>query len=806
MKKLLMMAMAMAIIFPFLAFGDSEGYYSGSYARISYVKGDVYIQRGQDLGYEQGEVNLVVVKGDKMGTKNGRVEIQLGRRNYLRLDQYTQIDVVNLPANDADPTKLHLLSGSIYLRINTLDGEKNFEVHTPDASFYIREDGLYRIDVRENRETEFSAYSGSAEAAGESGSAVVRDREMVTASNGRLTSEPVSLSARRDEFSNWNESRDAIYARRPNRSYLPSEYADYEYELADYGRWEYESAYGNVWVPTVSYSDWRPYYYGRWAWYPIIGWTWVSSEPWGWCTSHYGRWGWRFGLGWYWIPHHYWSWGPAWVNWYWDYDYVGWCPLTYYNYPAVVINNIFYDHYSSGYFPNNSRTLTVINRNQLQNRRISQVALGEGTINRLGRISLRSDQPDIRANISRNDDITRQAIRTLDRQSLRGVNRSFGSSGTRSLSSGDLKSSAPNRIRESDGSQSRMMLNDKNNELNSTRTIRSRGNADESSARIRDFSTSRTSEKSGENSSSRMRSSTMPRNEEGSARSSQSIREFQRGSEVRSNFSLRSGGEDRSSASSRSSNSQEKSGNSGRRITSPSDSSVRAPEGRSSLREFQPRSSERSTNQSGSYNSSIRERSSSVSGSSSSSPRRSIPRENNNSVREFLSNFGSRSSSSSSRSTGSSGRSSSRENIPSYSRSSRSYDSSSRSYSAPSRSTSTPSRSSSAPSRSYSAPSRSYSSPSRNYSAPSRSYSSPSRSYSSPSYSSPSRSNSAPSRSYRAPSRSYSSPSRSYSSPSRSYSSPSRSSSSSSSYSRSSSGSSSRSSSGSSSGRSRHRS
>ena len=83
-----------------------------------------------------------------------------------------------------------------------------------------------------------------------------------------------------------------------------------------------------------------PITYGRWAWYPIIGWTWVSYEPWGWCTSHYGRWGWGADLGWYWIPQNHWAWGPAWVHWYWDNDYIGWCPLSYYNYPAVIVNNI----------------------------------------------------------------------------------------------------------------------------------------------------------------------------------------------------------------------------------------------------------------------------------------------------------------------------------------------------------------------------------------------------------------------------------------------------------------------------------
>ena len=57
-----------------MASEDTE-YYSYSYARLSYVNGDVFIQRAGDNGFEEGDVNLPVVKGDKIGTREGRAEI-----------------------------------------------------------------------------------------------------------------------------------------------------------------------------------------------------------------------------------------------------------------------------------------------------------------------------------------------------------------------------------------------------------------------------------------------------------------------------------------------------------------------------------------------------------------------------------------------------------------------------------------------------------------------------------------------------------------------------------------------------------
>ncbi len=427
MKKLMTLAITAVAAFPFLAFGQSEGYYDRSFTRLSYVKGDVYIQRAQDLGYELGEVNLVVVEGDKLGTREGRAEIQLGRGNILRLDRETQVDLAGLPGRDGDPTKIHLIQGSVFFRVRDLDREKNLQIHTPDASFYVLEAGLYRLDVSSNSRTDLSVYSGQAEAAGEDGSVLVRSGEMITAAEGRWSGGPSGLFARRDDFESWNESRDALYARRLSRTYLPADYADYDYELADYGRWCYEADYGYVWVPTIYDAGWRPYYHGRWVWYPIIGWTWVSAEPWGWCTSHYGRWGWRYGLGWYWIPMHRWSWGPAWVHWYNHYDYIGWCPLSYWDYPVVIINNHFYGRHHGGWDRHRdySRSMTVVRRSQLQDRSISRIALNDRSGLDLGRISLGAAQPDIRPALERTSTLAGRAREAINRGALRRVGEGF---------------------------------------------------------------------------------------------------------------------------------------------------------------------------------------------------------------------------------------------------------------------------------------------------------------------------------------------------------------------------------------------
>ena len=106
---------------------------------------------------------------------------------------------------------------------------------------------------------------------------------------------------------------------------------DYDYSifyerLSSQGTWFQSPDYGYVWRPSVCLTnrDWRPYTYGSWA-FTNYGWTWVSTEPFGWATYHYGRWILLRNSGWCWVPGN--EWAPAWVCWKSGGDYVGWAPL-----------------------------------------------------------------------------------------------------------------------------------------------------------------------------------------------------------------------------------------------------------------------------------------------------------------------------------------------------------------------------------------------------------------------------------------------------------------------------------------------
>jgi hypothetical protein len=112
----------------------------------------------------------------------------------------------------------------------------------------------------------------------------------------------------------------------------PVEDVDVFYDqLQPYGVWVDEPDIGRVFIPQT--DNFVPYTTGHWE-YTRLGFVWVSSEPYGWATSHYGRWAYSSPYNrWVWSPDT--QWGPAWVEWRQTNDHFGWAPLA----PAHVAVN-----------------------------------------------------------------------------------------------------------------------------------------------------------------------------------------------------------------------------------------------------------------------------------------------------------------------------------------------------------------------------------------------------------------------------------------------------------------------------------
>jgi hypothetical protein len=394
MRKLICLISCLLLFFSMVS-GEETRYTERSLARLSHITGNTFIQKAGDLAFEEGMVNMPLAEGDRISTTEGRAEIYIGNGNYVRLNFNTKIDLTKLPSIENDLIQIKLWTGNIIVSLESLYKEKNIELHTADISIYVLDRGLYRLNINQNQNTEFFVYEGVVEAAGESESMLLKDGQQLEAQRGHYRETSLDfMTAANDSFYEWSHKRDAILRQHFAKRYLPEELDDFEYELNTYGHWNYVSPYGYVWLPDGIGSNWRPYYNGRWLWYPICGWTWLPYEPWGWVTFHYGRWHWSLDLGWYWIPTL--RWGPAWVRWYRWNDYWAWTPISYYGQPVVIINNIFYPTYSQNTYPSNSSSLTVVHKDQLRANNLSDAALSRPSLKNFENANLSKGIPSVK--------------------------------------------------------------------------------------------------------------------------------------------------------------------------------------------------------------------------------------------------------------------------------------------------------------------------------------------------------------------------------------------------------------------------
>jgi hypothetical protein len=318
-------------------------------ARLSFVQGDVSFLRAGVNEWAAAVENLPLLAGDQIYAGQGaRAELQLGRGNYIRLSESTALTITELLDTSA---QFEVTEGIAIIRAERLAASfQRFEVDTPNAALVLQQDGLYRVNVRGENDSEVIVRNGAVEVSTLDGNFKVREgyRLIVdTNPQGRLE---IAIDSSRDDWDQWNSDRDtAIDAATVTASpdYVNSYETTYNSfygasDLSNYGTWTSDPTYGNCWRPRVA-NDWVPYRNGQWLWVPRVGWTWLSNEPWGWAPYHYGRWIFVTRFGWTWVPgfgspyysrhnHSYYRWRPALVRFF-DSPtsrghYVGWYPLS----------------------------------------------------------------------------------------------------------------------------------------------------------------------------------------------------------------------------------------------------------------------------------------------------------------------------------------------------------------------------------------------------------------------------------------------------------------------------------------------
>ena len=318
--------------------------YDYSYARVvrlSLVDGDVQVARPDTQGWEPAIVNLPIQQGFSIATGRGRAEIEFESGATARLAENSLLQFTELAlSGGARLTKLTLTQGTATFYAN-LSREDSFVVATPQLQVGIPENARFRVDVSDDGSS-VSMLKGEVDVDSRAGTnRLTKGHTLVyrTSDPDRVTLE---RNPKANEWDRWVAERDEVVHTGSTAS-LRYVNSPYSYGLADlyrYGNWFSFGGYGLGWRPFGVGLNWAPFWDGRWAFYPGLGWTWISFEPWGWMPYHFGRWVFSPAFGWVWVPSHFNTWQPACVAWVRVRNRLGWVPLAPQDRPGQTPTNL----------------------------------------------------------------------------------------------------------------------------------------------------------------------------------------------------------------------------------------------------------------------------------------------------------------------------------------------------------------------------------------------------------------------------------------------------------------------------------
>ncbi|HET9178577.1 MAG TPA: DUF6600 domain-containing protein [Terriglobia bacterium] len=321
-------------------FGQAQSQTSTGVARVSLIKGDVSMERGDANEWVAVTVNTPLVPGDTIATGPGsHAEVQLDYSNVLRLADNAEVKIADL--NDSR-IQLQVARGTVDLAVFK-DNQATSEIDTPNVAVQPLQAGTYRIDVNSNELSLITVRDGQAQISTPQGSTNINAGQQITVEGAQNPQYQIADARPLDDWDNWNRDRNGVINSAQNYSHVNRYYTGAQ-DLDANGRWTYVPGYDWCWTPYVN-AGWVPYSNGRWVWEPYYGWTWVSYDPWGWAPYHYGRW-FFYGSSWCWWPGYVTPfyrplWAPAYVSFFgfgygryhfsfgfgYGYRSIGWCPL-----------------------------------------------------------------------------------------------------------------------------------------------------------------------------------------------------------------------------------------------------------------------------------------------------------------------------------------------------------------------------------------------------------------------------------------------------------------------------------------------
>jgi len=312
------------------AFGQTASH--ARVVRLSFVEGQVTVERPGETEWTEAPVNTPLEEGFKLSTaEGGFAEVDFEHDSTARLGQSSLLEFtqLGLAADGSKVNRLSLNSGYATFSVSP-EGQDTYEIATADTAIAPRGKSLFRVDV-DSSEQRVEVLNGFVDVSSALGSWSLAKDSVLDLSPRSDQPAQMSEGITKDDWDHWvqdRENQEQAAASALSANSYSSDGSDDVYgwaDLADYGNWSNISGYGYGWVPTVD-ASWYPFSTGFWCWYPGLGYVWISSEPWGWLPYHFGGWEFIPGMGWVWFPGNFGSWSPGTVNWYGGSGWIGWTP------------------------------------------------------------------------------------------------------------------------------------------------------------------------------------------------------------------------------------------------------------------------------------------------------------------------------------------------------------------------------------------------------------------------------------------------------------------------------------------------
>jgi hypothetical protein len=293
-----LMAIACSLLISLPALADSNV----RIVRLSYVDGDAQIDQGnQDQGFTHAVLNMPVTAGMWVYTPNGgRAEVQFENGSTVRLvnDAQLQFERLALADSGGKINAIRVDHGIVYLNFDKVSNDDKITVNIGGKSLRITKSSRLRINADEKTAT-VAMFHGDAMFEGDQ---PVEIKSNQTLSLDVAAAAPnVAKGAEKIKSDSWNKDRDneiSMLATRGNATTNNPQLSN----LGAYGNYYNVAGYGTVWQPYGMMPGWDPFSNGVWGFYPGMGYTWISSYPWGWAPYRYGQWNYLSSYGWFWAP------------------------------------------------------------------------------------------------------------------------------------------------------------------------------------------------------------------------------------------------------------------------------------------------------------------------------------------------------------------------------------------------------------------------------------------------------------------------------------------------------------------------